>query len=71
MIVKSASKLGLDPATCIVIGDTIYDIQAGLAAGALYTIGVLTGTTTRDSLKSAGAGAMLQSVKVLLDHVKN
>jgi beta-phosphoglucomutase len=66
MIVKSAAKLGLDPATCIVIGDTIYDIQAGIAASTCFTIGVLTGTTTSVSLQSAGAGMVLQSVKEML-----
>ncbi|HME55943.1 MAG TPA: HAD family phosphatase [Candidatus Lokiarchaeia archaeon] len=70
MIVKSAVKLDLDPGDCIVIGDSIYDIQASIAARARCAIGVLTGTTATESLKNAGAIAVLQSVKELINHIK-
>jgi len=66
MIVKSAAKLDLDPGDCIVIGDTIYDMQAAVTAGVRHAIGVLTGTTMADSLKAAGASAVLQSVQQFL-----
>jgi len=65
MIFKSAEKLGLDPAACIVVGDTIYDIQAGIAAGVSFTIGVLTGNSNQDILEQAGAGAVLADFATL------
>src|SRR5271157_20246 len=58
MILKSVAKLGLDPADCIVVGDTIYDIKAGNAAGC-FTIGVLTGNSSQDLMKQADAGIVL------------
>jgi beta-phosphoglucomutase-like phosphatase (HAD superfamily) len=69
MIVKSAVKLGLVPKDCIVVGDTAYDVIAGNAAGA-FTVGVLTGTFTRDRLIAAGAGAVVPAAADLLCMVK-
>ena len=69
MIIKSAAMLGIDPADCIVIGDTIYDIQAGNAAGC-FTIGVLTGNSTQDILIKAGAGAVLADFATLQEFLQ-
>jgi beta-phosphoglucomutase-like phosphatase (HAD superfamily) len=69
MIVKSATKIGLVPKDCIVVGDTAYDILAGNAAGS-FTIGVLTGTFTRDRLLAAGAGAVLPAAADMRAFVK-
>lgn len=35
LILKAAAELGVDPACCVVIGDTGADVEAALAAGAL------------------------------------
>jgi len=64
MILKGVAKLGLDPVDCIVIGDTVYDIKAGNAAGC-FTIGVLTGNSTRDLMEQGGAGAVLDDFATL------
>ncbi|NMC06904.1 MAG: HAD family phosphatase [Candidatus Lokiarchaeota archaeon] len=69
MIVTSAAKLHLAPGDCVVVGDTPYDIMAGNAAGC-FTIGVLTGTFSRDQLVTAGAGAVLPTAAGLLSLVK-
>lgn len=69
MIVMSASKLGLAPKDCIVVGDTAYDVLAGNAASC-FTVGVLTGTFTRDRLVAAGACAVIPAATDLLAIVK-
>jgi phosphoglycolate phosphatase len=45
-----------------VVGDTPSDIESGLRAGAGLVAGVLTGSSTRDQLRNAGARAVLDSV---------
>lgn len=65
MIVKAAVALGLDPVDCVVVGDSVYDVQSGNAAGA-FTIGVLTGAAGQDALDGAGAGLVLPGVGALL-----
>ena len=46
----------------IVVGDTVSDIQSGLAAGAGATIGVLTGSHDERALSLAGADAVIDSI---------
>ncbi|MGA0567508.1 HAD family hydrolase [Rathayibacter sp. KR2-224] len=46
----------------IVVGDTVSDIESGLAAGAGVTIGVLTGSHDERSLADAGADAVIDSI---------
>ncbi|MEB4614702.1 HAD family hydrolase [Leucobacter sp. M11] len=48
-----------------VLGDTTSDIGAGLAAGAGFVAGVLTGAHGRDALLGAGAHRVLDSVAEL------
>ncbi len=43
---------GLDPADCLMVGDSLHDIAAGRAAG-MTTVGVLTGPALRDELETA------------------
>ena len=51
MLVAS-QRLGLEPKTCAMVGDTIVDIRSGQAAGA-RTGGVLCGFGRRDDLADA------------------
>jgi phosphoglycolate phosphatase-like HAD superfamily hydrolase len=44
------------------------DIRSGKAAG-IYTIGVLTGYGTADSLTQAGADLIMQSAAEILKHI--
>ena len=44
-----AAALDLDPAACVMIGDSLHDLHAGRAAG-MRTVAVLTGPATADTL---------------------
>ena len=63
MLVKAASDLHVsDHANTIVIGDTVADIQAGLAFGASRVIGVLSGAHTNEMFVEAKATSVINSV---------
>lgn len=64
-LIYAADKMGVDPAHCLMIGDTTIDIRTGMAAGA-QTVGVLCGFGTEDELKAAGAGLILRTTSDLL-----
>jgi len=49
MVLAFASHLGLDPAEVAMVGDSIHDLHAARAAGAL-AVAVLTGPATREEL---------------------
>lgn len=61
-------KVGLDPATTMVVGDTRWDVEAASKLG-LDTVAVLTGGTTRRDLQDAGALEVYTSVADLLDQI--
>ena len=61
----AADKMGVDPAACLMIGDTTIDVRTGLAAGA-QTVAVLCGFGTQRELKEAGAGLILRTTSDLL-----
>ncbi|OLS12369.1 MAG: pyrophosphatase PpaX [Promethearchaeota archaeon CR_4] len=69
MILKSAQKLHLDPRECVMVGDTIYDIQAGQRAGCRATVAVLTGVFTRTELEPQQPSLILSHVKDLLSYL--
>lgn len=50
----ATQKLGLTPAQCALVGDTIHDARAARAAG-IACFGVLTGTHAEADLREAGA----------------
>jgi N-acetyl-D-muramate 6-phosphate phosphatase len=56
----TAKRLGLAPADCLMVGDTVVDIKAGRRAGA-WTAGVLCGFGQRAELERAGAHLILES----------
>jgi HAD superfamily hydrolase (TIGR01549 family) len=60
-----ARKMGVDPAECLMIGDTTIDIRTGVSAGA-QTVGVLCGFGTQRELKEAGANLILRTTSDLL-----
>ncbi len=62
----AASRLGVAPGDCVMIGDTTVDIRAGRAAGA-QTIGVLCGFGERTELAHAGADLLLESTADVAD----
>lgn len=61
----AATAMGVDPAACLMIGDTTMDIRTGVAAGA-QTVGVLCGFGTEDELRGAGADLILRTTSDLL-----
>jgi len=56
--------LGLSPAECAMVGDTVVDIRSAKAAGS-YAIGVLCGFGEREELGTAGADLILEGTAQL------
>jgi phosphoglycolate phosphatase len=68
MIWAAATRLGIDElAEVAVVGDTPSDMASGTAAGAAMVVGVLTGASTADQLRDAGATDVIPSVDRVLD----
>lgn len=63
-IIYAAENFGISPKSCVMIGDTRADIQAGIAAGA-QTIAVLSGFGEENELKKSGANLIIPSVVAL------
>jgi len=61
----AAQHLGLQADECVMIGDTIMDVQAGKAAGA-QTIAVLCGFGSERELRRAGADLIVSSTADIL-----
>ena len=70
-LVRSAlDRTGESSRNAVLIGDTPWDVQAGLEAG-VSTLAVLTGGFGADELRVAGAAAVFESVdelRAVLDH---
>jgi HAD superfamily hydrolase (TIGR01549 family) len=64
-LLYAAREMGVDPAACLMIGDTTIDVRTGRAAGA-QTVAVLCGFGTEDELRSAGADLVLRTTSDLL-----
>jgi HAD superfamily hydrolase (TIGR01509 family) len=65
LVVNAVEQLGLRPSECAMVGDTIYDAQACVAAGVVF-LGVLTGPAVESELLDAGAAAVWPDVGKLL-----
>jgi len=59
-----AQQLAIAPQSCLMVGDTTYDIRAGKAAGA-QAVGVLSGFGDENELRRRGADLILPSVATL------
>jgi HAD superfamily hydrolase (TIGR01509 family) len=57
-IIWAADQMGVEPGSCLMVGDTTVDMRAGKAATA-QTVGVLCGFGERDELLQAGADLIL------------
>jgi phosphoglycolate phosphatase len=62
----AAHRLGVSPEECLVVGDSITDIQAGRLAGA-RTAAVLSGLFSREELKKEKPDLILRDINSLLD----
>ena len=60
----AAQQMGVQPANCLMIGDTTVDIRAGKAAGA-QTVGVLCGFGEEPELRRLGADEILETTSEL------
>ncbi len=58
-----AKATGVDPADCVMVGDSLHDLDAGRAAG-MRTVAVLTGVAGRADLEAA-ADVVLGSIEEL------
>jgi len=66
MLQKEAALLGAtNPENCVIVGDTISDMEAGVAFGAGVRVGVLSGAHDAAALGAAGATLILDSVAAL------
>jgi phosphoglycolate phosphatase len=61
-IVRAATALGCAVARSAVVGDHIFDMQAGRAAGVRFCIGVTTGSSSRKELLGAGADMVAEGL---------
>lgn len=58
MVLAALRETGVAPEHAAFVGDTVYDIEAGRAAG-VFTIGVTWGYHAADDLRAAGARAVI------------
>jgi HAD superfamily hydrolase (TIGR01549 family) len=65
IVAAAVKKVGLSPAQCAMVGDTLYDMQAAKHAGVIG-LGVLTGYQSAQTLKEAGARAVWRDVGEVL-----
>jgi phosphoglycolate phosphatase len=61
----AAESLGVDPARCVMVGDSLHDLRAGRAAG-MVVVGVLTGLAGRSELEPE-ADVVLDDITELPD----
>ncbi len=64
MVWQALADSGVDAANAVMIGDTVYDIHMGVAAGC-RTIGVGWGYHPIDELRSAGADVIVETMAEL------
>ncbi len=62
---RALAALGCSPAEAVVVGDHVFDIEAGRAAGAAHCLGVRTGASADAELLAAGAEAVIGSIAEL------
>jgi HAD superfamily hydrolase (TIGR01509 family) len=65
LVISAVEELGFPPSECAMVGDTVYDAQASLAAGVTF-LGVLSGGSTRETLREAGATAVWRDTGEML-----
>lgn len=61
LALEAAARMDLRPGQCILFGDSIWDMEMGRRAKMLCTVGVLSGSATREELES-GAEIIITGV---------
>jgi HAD superfamily hydrolase (TIGR01509 family) len=69
LLETALAKVGARPADAFVIGDAVWDVEAGSRLG-IPTLAVLCGGFGRDELLDAGARATYDDPRDLLDHLR-
>lgn len=64
------SESGLQPANCLVVGDTVWDVQAARKAG-MPCVGVLSGGISEAELREAGAVEVYRDAAELLEKIED
>ena len=54
LFLHAASRMGVPPGRCVVLEDSVYGVQAGVAAG-MRVLGYASGLADQDTLRDAGA----------------
>ncbi len=65
-LLVASTRMGIEPAQMLYVGDAVFDIQAGKAAG-MWTVGVTWGAGKRKDLVEAGADWLIEEMDALLD----
>jgi HAD superfamily hydrolase (TIGR01549 family) len=68
LFIAAAEKLGVDITSCIVVGDSVWDMLAAVRARAL-PVGLLSGGYGQEELERAGAYRVYQDPADLLGHL--
>jgi phosphoglycolate phosphatase-like HAD superfamily hydrolase len=68
LLTVAVEQHGLDPGRTVVVGDTVWDVEAARAAG-LPCIGLTCGGIGEAELREAGAVAVRADPADLLDHL--
>ena len=66
LLLVAAGTLGVPPAACALVGDTVFDAEAARRAGVAF-IGVATWRASEADLRAAGAVATFPSTAALVD----
>jgi HAD superfamily hydrolase (TIGR01509 family) len=69
LLLAAAKKLGVEPARCWYLGDSIWDVQAARAAG-MQAIAVTSGSATAGDLEAAGAQLIVDDLNELIPLVR-
>jgi HAD superfamily hydrolase (TIGR01509 family) len=69
LLLVAAEQVGVAPAGCWYVGDSAWDMMAGVAAG-MTAIGVTTGATDAGDLRAAGAAVIVAGLLPLLDELR-
>jgi len=68
-VLRAVSDVGGDPSGTIMVGDTVYDIQAAVAAG-VHAVGVSWGYGAAENLRQAGAAVTVDSMENLITYIE-
>jgi len=66
-VLRSLAPFGARAERAVLVGDHVYDMQAGRAAGIRFCVGVKTGSSSEQGLWEAGADDVIESAADLPD----